>query len=178
MTPVEPIAPEKERIANSTRRWFAHPWLSAVVAFSWLLLQGSLAPAHLIWAVIMGLVLPWLAHDFIGAGSRPRAAGLGLKLVLLVIRDIVLANLAVARIVLHPGVQPQPAWVRVPYTLTDPRAVVLLASIITMTPGTVSCVIDESRREILVHALNTPDPEALAAEIVQRYERPLKEIFG
>lgn len=163
---------------GNSRRWFAHPWLSIVIAASWLLLQGSFAPAHLIWAAIMGLALPWLVHDFIGAGSRLRAGRVALRLALVVLGDIVVANLAVARVVLHPRVEPQPCWVRVPYTLTDPRGVVLLAMIITNTPGTVSSVVDEQRREILVHVLNTSDPEAVVAEILQRYELPLKEIFG
>jgi multicomponent K+:H+ antiporter subunit E len=156
----------------------AHPLLSLMIAAVWLLLHGSLAPATLIWAAIMGLLLPWLLHDFIGPGIRLRAWGAAVRLAFTVLLDIVVANLAVARIVLHPGVQPQPAWVRVPYTLSDPRAVVLLATIITTTPGTVSCLIDEDRREILVHALSAENPDAVAADILQRYEKPLREIFG
>jgi multicomponent K+:H+ antiporter subunit E len=160
------------------RRWLAHPLLSSTIAVAWLLLQGSLAPATLLWAAIIGLFLPWLLHDFIGAGIRLRAWRVALRLVFHVLLDIVTANLAVARIILHPAVQPQPAWLRVPYTLDDPRAVVLLATIITTTPGTVSCLIDEDRRQILVHALNTDNPDAVTADILHRYEQPLKEIFG
>jgi len=160
------------------RGWLAHPLLSSMIAAVWLLLHGSLAPATLAWAAIMGLLLPWLLHDFIGPGIRLRAWRVAVRLAFTVLIDIVTANIAVARIVLHPGVQPRPAWVRVPYTLDDPRAVVLLATIITTTPGTVSCLIDEDRREILVHALNADNPDAVAADILQRYEQPLKEIFG
>lgn len=182
MSPADPTPPgganpPPDR-APADRSWLAHPALSVVIAVCWLLLQGSLAPAHLLWAAIMGLGLPWLLHDFLGAPAPLRAAGVALKLSFTVLWDIVVANLAVARLVLQPGGQPQPAWVRVPYTLGDPRGVVLLATIITTTPGTVSCVIDERRREILVHALNAPDPQAVIDEIQQRYERPLKEIFG
>lgn len=163
---------------SAGRRWLAHPLLSAVIAVVWLLLAGSLAPVHWLWAAIMGIFLPWLVHDFIdvpGGGRRPLVA---LRLLGTVLWDIVVANLAVARLVLQPGVRPHPLWVRVPYTLEDPRAVVLLATIITTTPGTVSCVVDELRREILVHALNATDADAVAADILQRYERPLKEILG
>lgn len=160
------------------RRWLAHPWLSAIIGLCWLLLQGSLAPANLLWAALLGIGLPWLVHGFIGPGSRPRRGGVALRLAGVVLWDIVLANIAVARLVLNPARSPHPAWVRVPYSLEDPRAVVLLATIITTTPGTVSCVVDEDRREILVHALNATDPGAVAREIAERYEAPLKEIFG
>lgn len=160
------------------RRLLSHPTLSAAILASWLLLQGSLAPVHWIWGTVFALLLPWLLRDFIGPPWRAGAPGAVLRLAVVVLWDIVRANLTVARLALHPGVRPQPAWVLVPYTLQEPRAVAVLASIVTMTPGTVSCVIDEQRRRILVHALDAPDPAALRAEILDRYETPLKEIFG
>lgn len=165
--------------AAGERRWLAHPWLTGAVLAAWLLLQGSLDLVHWIWGGVLGLLLPWLAHDFIDAPPTPvRALRAVLRLAGVVLWDIVKANLTVARIVLDPRRQPQPAWVQVGYTLQDPRGVVLLATIITMTPGTVSCVVDEERRTILVHALDPGDPQAVAAEILERYEQPLKEIFG
>lgn len=160
------------------RRWLAHPWLSVVVAASWLLLQGSLAPVHWLWAAIMGLALPWAAHDFIGPASRVRASGIIVRLAFRVLWDVVVANVAVARLVLEPGRQPRPLWLRVRHGLDDSRAVALLATIITTTPGTVSCVVEEERGEILVHALDAVDADAVAADIVLRYAAPLKEIFG
>lgn len=174
---MSPSSRQHDTLPNRRRRWLSHPSLSVVIATAWLLLQGSVAPAHLLWAAIMGVGLPWLVQDFLGAGAPLRAAAVALRLALVVLWDILVANFAVARVVLHPGITPQPQWVRVPYTLTDDRGVVLLATIITTTPGTVSCLVDEERREILVHALNADDPQAVAAEILQRYERPLKEIF-
>src|SRR5690606_14748717 len=119
------------REAAGRRRWLAHPWMTLILGISWLLLQGSLEPVHWIWAAILGVVLPWLAHAFIGPGSRVRSGAALARLVLVVLWDIVVANLVVARLVLHPGRQPRPAWLRVPYTLEDPRAAVLLATIIT-----------------------------------------------
>lgn len=163
---------------KSARAAFAHPWLSLFIAASWLLLQGSLTPANLLWAALLGLGLPWLLARFIGPASGVRHFGRVLRLTAVVLWDIVVANIAVARLVLSPWRAPRPAWVRVRYTVGDARGVVLLATIITTTPGTVSCRIDTARREILVHALDTADPQAVEADILARYDRPLKEIFG
>ena len=52
-----------------------------------------------------------------------------------------------------------------------------LASLITLTPGTVSAELSDDRRYLLIHALDLQDPEALIDEIKSRYEAPLKEIF-
>jgi multicomponent K+:H+ antiporter subunit E len=156
--------------------WSAHPWLSVLLAASWLLLQHTLAPFHLISAALIGLLVPRLLHDFL-PGPGPMRFRPALRLTLVVVWDIVMSNITVARLVLGPMSRPQPAWVTVPLALSHPTAIFLLASIITMTPGTVSCVVDEERASILVHALDCSDPAQMAADIKARYERPLLAIF-
>jgi multicomponent K+:H+ antiporter subunit E len=79
--------------------------------------------------------------------------------------------------VLDPRSQPRPAWVTVPLDTQHQLVMTLLATIITTTPGTVSCVVDEERREIVVHALDCDDPEAMAQQIKARYEAPLRRIL-
>lgn len=158
--------------------WFVHPVMSAAVAATWLLLQQSLAVPQLITAAVLGLLLPRLVHGFTGVPSRPRGWATALRLLLVVLRDIVVANVTVARLVLSPWARPVPAWVPVELELRDPRAVTLLATIITTTPGTVSCVVDETSHRLLVHALDgSVGADAIAADIKARYEAPLKEIF-
>ena len=161
-----------------TRRWLTHPMLSALLAAIWLLLQQSLAPAQILTAVVLGLVVPRLVQGFLGPPTRPQALLFTLRFVAIVLWDIVVSNLTVARIVLDPRSRPQPAWVPVALDIRHPLGITLLATIITTTPGTVSCVIDEERREILVHALDCADPADLAAQIKERYEGPLRRIFG
>jgi multicomponent K+:H+ antiporter subunit E len=158
-------------------RWFAHPVQSLLVAACWLLLRQSLALPDLITAAVLGAVLPRLVHGFLGDDPSPRHWGRALRLAGVVLWDIVVSNIVVARIVLSPGSRPQPAWVEVPYTLQHPDAVTLLAAIVTMTPGTVSCVVDEARRVLVVHVLDGADPAAVQAQISERYALALKEIF-
>jgi len=163
---------------GTSKSWLAHPVLSVLIALAWLLLQQSLALPQLITATVLGLVLPRVLRGFLGPGARPRRWALVLRFSGIVLYDIVVSNLVVARIVLSPGSNPQPAWVRVPLEIRHPNAIALLATIITTTPGTVSCVVDDQRHEILVHALDCDAPEDMAAQIKQRYELPLKEILG
>ena len=61
---------------------------------------------------------------------------------------------------------------------TSPEAVALLAGTITMTPGTVTADVSADGKALLVHCLHAPDPEGVAAEIKDRYESRLKEIFA
>jgi len=163
--------------AASRPRWLAHPVLSLLLAALWLLMQQSLAPAHVLWAVVLALVVPRLVHGFLGPASRVHSVPAALRLGAVVLWDIVVSNLVVARIVLDPRSRPLPAWVPVELDTRHPTAATLFASIITMTPGTVSCVVDDERWQILVHALDCDDPAAMAAQMKQRYEAPLRRIF-
>jgi multicomponent K+:H+ antiporter subunit E len=107
-----------------------------------------------------------------------RKPGKAVRLFLQVCRDIVAANIVVARQVLGPLDRIRPAFVDVPLDLDDPFVATMLGGIVTLTPGTVSIDIDMERRILHVHALDVPDADALIAEIKTRYEKPLKEIFG
>jgi len=99
------------------------------------------------------------------------------RLTAVVLKDIVLANITVARLVLGPLPRMQPAWLPVPLACDHPRVNALFATIITTTPGTVSCVVDEQRHVILVHALTCDDAQAMIDDMKTRYEAPLLQIF-
>jgi multicomponent K+:H+ antiporter subunit E len=68
--------------------------------------------------------------------------------------------------------------VRVPLDVTGDFAITLLASVVSLTPGTVSAELDARRRYLLVHALSEEDPDALVHRIKFRYERHVKEILA
>ncbi len=158
------------------KSWFGHPWLSAMLALSWLLLQHSVEPVHVLSAVLIGIVIPRLLHDFLPRPSKIKVLP-AVRLTRFVLWDILMSNIAVAKLVLGPMSRPQPAWVAVPLTLTHPTAISLLAAIITTTPGTVSCTVDEEQHVILVHALDCSDPAQMAIDIKDRYEVLLLAIF-
>ena len=158
-------------------RWLGHPVLSLLLGASWLALSHSLAPVHLLSALLIALVVPRLLHPFLGDAAHVRWGAL-LRLVGVVVWDIVMSNITVAKLVLGPQDRMHPAWLAVPLATDHPRVNALFASIITTTPGTVSCVVDLQRREIWVHALNCDDAQAMVDDMKSRYEAPLIHIFG
>lgn len=160
------------------KRWLPHPIVSGLVLAVWLGLHSSLAPIHLAGGGLLAVLVPRLLHRSLGGASRTRRPWVASRLAGVVLWDIVTANVAVARRVLGPMSRLQPGFIEVPLDLAHPDAVALLASIIAITPGTVVADIDEARVRIRVHVLDLADPAALVSEIKDRYERPLKEIFG
>ena len=159
-------------------RWLPHPIASLFVLVVWLGLHSSLAPLYLASGVVLAVVIPRLLARALDDPVTIRRPGVALRLATVVLWDIVVANLAVARRVLGPLGRLKPGFIEVPLDLAHPDAVALLGSIIAITPGTVVADIDDARTRILVHVLDLEDPGQLVAEIKHRYERPLKEIFG
>lgn len=162
--------------AKTKAGWWDYPVLSIVLALSWLLLQHSLAVVHLLSAAALGVMIPRLLFRLLPRQPRLRLLPAA-RLFFIVLYDIVVSNITVAKIVLGRIEQAQPAWVRVSLDVQSPLAVHLFASIITTTPGTVSAVVDEKQRCIWVHALDCADTAAAARDMKNRYERALMQIF-
>lgn len=164
------------------KRILPMPWLSLALLVAWPLAQGDFSAPTWIMAVLLALVLPQTARGFLSTAPSARRPLRIIALILTVTWDIVVSNVTVARIVLSPRLAIRPTFVEVPVESRHPYVLSLLASIITMTPGTVSArVIDDptaAHPTILVHVLDTADPQAVVADIKRRYERPLLEIFG
>jgi hypothetical protein len=78
----------------------------------------------------------------------------------------------------RPAAPPVAGFRRSPARPRDPFLATLLASVVSLTPGTVAIDVDRQRWVLLVHALDAPDPQALVREIKARYELPLKEMFA
>jgi multicomponent K+:H+ antiporter subunit E len=157
-------------------RWFPYPLLSLLLGVSWLALSQSVEPVHLLSALVLGWLIPRLIGGFLLPANRIRW-GSALALTQVVLKDIIVSNIVVARLVLGRQNRMRPAWFEVPLIGEHSTVHALLASIITTTPGTVSANVDETRRVILVHALDCDDPQAMIEDIVNRYQRPLLRIF-
>lgn len=160
------------------RRLVPHPFLSLTLVFVWLELVNTFTLGNLILGSVIGIVIPMLTAAY--WPDRPKIAK-PLKIVeyvLIVLWDIIVANVQVAMIILFRRERAiRSHWIPVPVELTSAEAITVLAGTITMTPGTVSAVLSADGDCILVHCLHTDEPDAIRDEIKSRYERRLKEIF-
>nr|MEE4269468.1 Na+/H+ antiporter subunit E [Candidatus Krumholzibacteria bacterium] len=92
--------------------------------------------------------------------------------------ELVHSSLRVAHDVITPRDQGQPAIVCVPLDVTSDLEIALLASLVTLTPGTLALGLSEDRRSMLVHAMFAPDSDELRREIKEGYERRVQELLS
>lgn len=159
-------------------RWWPRPWLSLLLLAMWLLLQQTLHPAHWLLGGLLAWLIPWWLAPVLPEAFRVQAPVTALRLAAIFAYDVLKANLDVALRVIGPQhrLQSHFYWVRL--SIRHPSGISLLAGMVTMTPGTLSADLSPDRRHLLVHSLHVEDTAAAAREIQERYEAPLRQIFG
>ncbi|ASM74949.1 MULTISPECIES: Na+/H+ antiporter subunit E [Roseobacteraceae] len=165
-------------MARAYRWLFPHPFLTLLLAVVWTLLQNDLSSGMVVFGIILGIIIPRMTS--IWWPDTPQGFRLGklFNYCLVVMWDILVANIQVAWIVLSvPNSKLKPAWIAVPLDLRHPEAITMLAGTITLTPGTVSADLSSEGHSLLVHVLHTDDPDAVLHDIKTRYEQRLEEIF-
>lgn len=159
------------------KRLLPHPVLTLVLAMLWPLLVNTFTAGHLVLGLLLGWLIPFATVSLWPQSVCIRNLPVLLRYVAIVVYDIALGCFRVARLILGRPSSLRPAFVVVPLELRTDLAISLLANTISLTPGTVSVLLSEDHRSLIVHSLDTGDAETMVAEIKHRYEAPLKAIF-
>lgn len=159
------------------KRWLPHPLLTLLLTLIWLLLVNTFNLGQLLLGVLLGWGITLLTRNFLLDVPSVRKPLLLCRFMLRVFCDIVVANLHVAKLVLGPRSRLNPAFVEVPMAIENNFVLAVLASIVSLTPGTVSAGLSADHKTLLLHGLDVPDAQALIDEVKSRYEAPLLEIF-
>ena len=158
-------------------RYLPTPTLSLVLLVVWLLMVRSIEPGQLLLGSFLAVGIPLLTQGFWEPLPRVKHPIKLAWFVIVVMWDIVKANVHVSLLILLPRREPHPGFVEYPLEVKDRLVIMLLANTITMTPGTVSTNIRLDGSSLLIHVLDMDEEQELVREIRERYERPLKEIF-
>lgn len=160
------------------KRLLPNPVFSLALWLLWLLINNSVAPGIVLLGAALAVLLPLYSHRFWPHRSGLRRPLRLIALLTKVMFDIVIANFHAAKLILGPRKALRPGFIDVPLQLTDPLAITMLTSFISLTPGTVSAEVSADRQRLSVHCLDIDDPDATVRHIHQRYQEPLLEIFS
>lgn len=159
-------------------RWLPYPFLSLSLLAMWLLLNQTLAPAHLLLGALLALGGGLVLAELQAPQGRVRRTAAIVELAWLVLVDIVRSNLAVARLVVYRRARRRVAgFIQVPLAVRHPGALAVIACIVTATPGTSWARYDRGRGTLTIHVLDLIEEHEWMETFKQRYERRLMEIF-
>jgi len=147
-------------------------WMTAV----WVTLWESVTWANLLGGmVVAGLILYMVppVTPVPGVGFRPIAS---MKLLAYFLKELVVASAVVAWEVATPGSGINTAVVSVSLTSRVAGVVTAVASMVSLTPGTITLEVDEETSTLFIHVLHLRSPEETRGS-VRRLERLILEAF-
>ena len=77
-----------------------------------------------------------------------------LLFILIFLRDMVTANIDVARRILNPNLPIKPAVITVPLRVKKPFSITTIANSVTLTPGTLTLDYVEESNSLLIHTID------------------------
>tara|TARA_R110002110_G_C13461959_1_gene718343 strand:+ start:5165 stop:5635 length:471 start_codon:yes stop_codon:yes gene_type:complete len=150
--------------------------INLCLALVWGAITASFEPSNLLFGFVLGYLSLWLVRHRFDAHEFNRPARI-LRLVFLFLMELILSAFRVASDTISPRMDFRPAIIALPLDVKHDVEIMLLANLISLTPGTLSVDVSEDSSTLYIHAMNVDDPEALRREIKEGFERRVKEAF-
>jgi len=99
-----------------------------------------------------------------------------IDLTLVFLWEVLKANFTVAGLVLAKKIELNPGIVSLPIEIESDFGIVVLANMITLTPGSLSVDITPDRKQIILHVLNITSEDEVRREIKETFERRILRI--
>ncbi len=140
-------------------------FLNVALSLGWAAVTGSLTLGNLIIGYIIGYGALWVTRFLYGETDYFERVFKILGLVGFFLYDLLMSSLRVLWDVLTPELKTQPGIIAVPLDAETDTEILLVANLITLTPGTLSLDVSPDRRTLYVHAMFIDDAEELKADL-------------
>lgn len=147
--------------------------MSLVYFILWVIFNGRITSEIVIAGIIISVLLDLAVKKFLRINFTNAKIFKFIKLLpdvvfyfIVLIVEIIKANISVTRIVLSSAIQVEPCLVRFTTPLKTTAARIALANSITLTPGTVTVSLEGN--ELLVHALDKDTAGGLEGSIFEK----------
>ena len=154
-------------------------FLVVILALVWAGISGSFSGLNLVFGGVIGGVAVLLLRDALAGPRATRRLRRLASLIILFLYELMVSAIRVALVVMRPNLSKavRPAIVAVPITLKTEAEITLLANMITLTPGTLTVDVSADKSVLYVHALSMGDREAMISDIVNGFEKKVREVF-
>lgn len=149
--------------------------VNMLLAVSWAALVGSFTLQSLALGFGLGYLALWAARPLFGDSSYFERVFRVLRLGLLFVYELVVSSLRVVWDVVTPTHRSRPGIVALPLDVEGEGGVLLVANLISLTPGSLSLDVSPDRQTLYVHAMFAEDPEVLCRELKDGIERRVME---
>lgn len=151
-------------------------FINTFIALGYVAVQGQLTLSGLLIGFALGYLALWITQPLYGKSRYFQRVPKSVLLLASFIFELLHSNLRVFWDVITPGHISRPGIVGVPLRAETEIEILLIANMISLTPGTLSIDLSDDRRTLYVHVMFLDDPDRFRQSITEGLERRLLEV--
>ncbi len=151
-------------------------FINTFIALGYVAVQGQLTLSGLLIGFGLGYLALWITQPLYGKSRYFQRVPKSVLLLASFIFELLHSNLRVFWDVITPGHISRPGIVGVPLRAETEIEILLIANMISLTPGTLSIDLSDDRRTLYVHVMFLDDPDRFRKSIKDGLERRLLEV--
>ncbi|KOR14070.1 cation:proton antiporter [Staphylococcus carnosus] len=150
--------------------------VNILIAIFWLFVNDSYTLNNFVLGFLFGLLLVFLMRKILPGRFYIVTLYYVVKLGCTFLIELIKANIDVIRIVTKPHMDNEPAFFVYDTDLKRPWEIVLLCTMITLTPGTIVLGVSDDNRKIYIHCLDFSTKEEEIECIKSSLEKAVREV--
>lgn len=151
-------------------------FINTFIALAYMGVQGKFNLTGFLVGFALGYMALWVTQPLYGNTRYFRRVPKAMLLGAFFMIELLRSNLRVFWDVVTPGHISHPGIVGVPLSARSDMEILLVANLISLTPGTLSIDLSPDRRTLFVHVMFLDDPEAFRQSIKDGIERRVLEV--
>lgn len=151
--------------------------LNLFFATGWILVNGNYSLLNFVAGFFIGFISIYLTQPFNNPHKYFRAFRASFVLVLVFLYELVISVKDVVWEVLTPHYKSNPDIVNVPLDLDNDIAITLLASMVSLIPGTIVIDVSDDKSYMVVHAMFAESEEQVISYVKNKIEKRILEII-
>ncbi len=151
-------------------------FINSFLAFGYMGIQGQFTLSGFLVGFALGYAALWITRPLYGASRYFQRAPKTGRLLGYFLMELILSNLRVLWDVVTPKHISRPGIVGIPLSAETDLEILLVANLISLTPGTLSVDLSEDHRILYVHVMFLDDPDRFRQGIKDGLERRILEV--
>ncbi|OAO18355.1 Na+/H+ antiporter subunit E [Mammaliicoccus lentus] len=151
--------------------------INVLLAALWMMLSETYTFGAFIFGYLFGILFVLAALPLLpGKHLYLRPVWKAIVLAGIFMKELVLANIDVIKIVLQKEIKNEPAFFAYPTELKKDWEITLLSQLITLTPGTIVVAISDDQKTLYIHSIDFSDIDSEISTIKDSFEKAIKEV--
>jgi len=149
--------------------------LNIFLAVGFSLLLGHFSLSSLTAGFVVGYLALWVTRPLYGPNTYFFKVVKVLQLIVFFVRELLISNFRVLWDVITPSNVSKPGVIAVPLDAKSDFEIMMVANLVSLTPGTLSLDVSDDRKSLYVHVMFLDDVETARRDIKQGIEKRVLE---